>query len=307
MASSQYIGRFAPSPTGPLHFGSLVAAVGSYIDARIQGGQWLLRIEDIDTPRCIPSATDDILKTLDAFGFEWDGSVVVQSFRIEAYREALEYLKQQGLVFACGCSRKEISDSGAGPAIDGGRVYPGTCRDGQIPLPKGRLPAWRLRVPNQTIHFVDRVFGAQEQNLAEAVGDFVLWRADGLVAYQLAVVVDDGWQGVTDVVRGADLLVSTTRQVWLQQCLGLPVPRYAHLPLVINAAGEKLSKQTRAPSLDRQHPEAQLVQALGFLGLSVPVDVAASGLSAVWAWAITNFPNRLPHFPMNPISGEGHQ
>ena len=298
-ASQQYVGRFAPSPTGPLHFGSLVAAVGSYLDARSQHGQWLVRIEDVDTSRCIPGAVDDILRTLEIFGFEWDGPVIVQSQRLEAYRAALAELQRNDLAYPCSCSRKEIADSGAGAAIDGGRVYPGTCRGGHNPLLTGRSPAWRLRVPNPPIHFTDRILGEQTQNLAEAVGDFVLLRADGLFAYQLAVVVDDAWQGVTDVVRGADLLVSTARQIWLQQSLNLPTPRYAHLPLVLNTAGEKLSKQTLAPALGLANPTEQLVAALRFLGQPVPDGLAKSDLPAVWAWALTEWsfysiPRRAP-------------
>lgn len=266
-----------------------MAAVGSYLDAKAHRGQWLVRMEDVDSPRCIPGAADDILRTLDIFGFEWDGPVVVQSQRFDAYQAALDALKHCDLAYPCSCSRKEIADSGASAAIDGGRVYPGTCRQGYKPLPVGRLPAWRLRVTGNSICFEDRLLGGQSQNLAEAVGDFVLQRADGLFAYQLAVVVDDGWQGVTDVVRGADLLVSTARQIWLQQCLGLPIPRYAHLPLVVNAAGEKLSKQTLAPGLDCNKPVPQLLHALQFLGLPVPSSLGEENMHTVWAWAIANW------------------
>jgi glutamyl-Q tRNA(Asp) synthetase len=277
-----------------LHFGSLVAALGSYLDARSQNGQWLVRMEDLDIPRCVPGAANDILRTLEIFGFEWDGPVVVQSQRLDAYRAALEELKRRGVVYPCSCSRKEIADSGAGAAIDGGRVYPGTCRQGHKFLPLGRLPAWRLRVTDGPIIFVDRWLGEQQQNLAEAVGDFVLLRADGLFAYQLAVVVDDAWQGVSDVVRGADLLVSTARQIWLQQCLGLPTPTYVHLPLVLDAAGEKLSKQTLAPALNHKNPAPQLVDALRFLGQAVPDGLAASGLATVWEWVFQSIPRRAP-------------
>ncbi|MGC1518608.1 MAG: tRNA glutamyl-Q(34) synthetase GluQRS, partial [Azonexus sp.] len=212
---SGYRGRFAPSPTGPLHFGSLVAAVGSYLDARSIGGEWLVRREDLDTPRNVPGAADDILKTLEAFGFEWDGAVLWQSRRFAAYGAALEQLKAAGLAYGCACSRKEIADSAPRPAVDGGLAYPGTCRNG---LPYGRaVRAWRLRVSDAETSFADRLQGRQAQNLERDVGDFVLLRADGLYAYQLAVAVDDEFQGISDVVRGADLIASTPRQIWLQR------------------------------------------------------------------------------------------
>jgi glutamyl-Q tRNA(Asp) synthetase len=277
---SPYCGRFAPSPTGPLHFGSLIAAVGSYLDARLRGGVWLLRMEDIDTSRNVPGAADDILKTLAAFGFEWDGEVLFQTRRIEAYVDALEQLKQNGLAYACACSRKEIADSATHAAIDGGLAYPGTCRNG---LPSGReARAWRLRVDAREIAFDDRLQGRLAQHLERDVGDFVLRRADGLFAYQLAVVVDDAWQGVTHVVRGADLLASTPRQIWLQRCLGYPEPHYAHLPVAANPAGEKLSKQTRAQALRVEQASAELVRALVFLGQPVTEDLAHASVGEVW-------------------------
>ena len=282
-----YRGRFAPSPTGPLHFGSLVAAVGSYLDARTQAGQWLVRMEDVDTPRNVPGAADDILRTLDAFGFEWDGPGLYQSRRLEAYAEALAALGNAGLAYGCGCSRKEIADSLSRPAIDGGLVYPGTCRNG---LPAGRqVRAWRLRVDPAEIAFDDRVQGRVAQHLDRDVGDFVLRRADGLFAYQLAVTVDDHFQGISNIVRGADLLGSTPRQIWLQQCLGFATPSYAHLPVAANAAGEKLSKQTLACALRTDQAAAELIRALRFLGQGVPTDLAGANLPAVWAWAGENW------------------
>ena len=278
-----YRGRFAPSPTGPLHFGSLVAAVGSYLDARTQGGEWLVRMEDVDTPRTVRGAAEHILATLAAFGFEWDGPVLWQSRRGEAYAAALDALRAAGLAYPCACSRKEIADSATRPAVDGGLAYPGTCRAG---LPPGRpARAWRLRVEAGETVVVDRLQGRLVQRLADDVGDFVLRRADGLFAYQLAVVVDDASQGITDVVRGADLLASTSRQIWLQQCLGYPQPRYAHLPVAANAAGEKLSKQTLAPALRTGAAAAELVRALGFLGQPAPAELARAPLAEVWAWA----------------------
>jgi len=267
-----YIGRFAPSPTGPLHFGSLVAAVASYLDARAHGGQWLVRMEDVDTPRCVPGVDADILRTLEAFGFEWNGSVLYQTARIQAYREALDRLRREGRAYPCSCSRKEI----------GNPVYPGTCRSGPVDL--GKPLAWRVRVDPAVVLFEDRALGIQQQNLAEEVGDFVALRSDGLFAYQLAVVVDDAAQGVTDVVRGADLLDSTPRQIWLQKLLGFPVPRYLHVPVATNAAGEKLSKQTLAPPLNVADAGTQLRAALRFLGQDVPVEAGFNVREAL-AWA----------------------
>ncbi len=285
--ASVYRGRFAPSPTGPLHLGSLVAAVGSYLDARTQGGEWLLRMEDVDTPRNVPGAADDILKTLAAFGFEWDGPVLYQSARFDAYVEALAQLKRSGKAYGCACSRKEIADSATRPAVDGGLAYPGLCRDG---LPPGRAArAWRLRVNDDEIEFDDRVQVRIAQHLETDVGDFVLLRADGLFAYQLAVTVDDEFQRISQVVRGADLLASTPRQIWLQHCLGFATPAYAHLPVAANAAGEKLSKQTLARALAVDQAAAELVWALNFLGQPAPAELARARLAEVWAWALENW------------------
>ena len=227
---SLYIGRFAPSPTGALHFGSLVAAVGSFLEARAHGGRWLLRIEDVDTPRTVAGAAAGIVATLARFGFEWDGEVVWQGRRTAAYEAALDALKAAGHAYPCACTRRELADQPL--ARDGSRRYPGTCRNGLPPGREGR--AWRVRAEG-TIRFDDAVQGAQEVDLADDAGDYVVKRADGLFAYQLAVVVDDADAGVTHVVRGADLLDSTARQIHL---LGQPVPTYAHLPLATNAAGE---------------------------------------------------------------------
>lgn len=280
---SAYRGRFAPSPSGPLHFGSLVAAVGSFLEAHRHQGQWLVRMEDVDQPRTVPGAADAILRTLEAYGFAWEGPVLYQSQRLDAYADALARLKASGDAYPCGCSRKEISGSGSGHSIDGAPLYPGTCRDGLAP---GRLPrAWRLRVPEREVAFVDLVQGPVRQNLAREVGDFILLRADGQYAYQLAVVVDDALQGVTQVVRGADLLDSTARQIWLQECLGVPPGTYAHLPVATNAHGEKLSKQTRAPALDDARPVPALWEALAFLGQRPPAELRQGGLAELWAWA----------------------
>jgi len=287
VSTNAYRGRFAPSPTGPLHFGSLVAAVGSYLDARTQGGTWLVRMEDVDTPRNVAGSADAILSTLAAFGFEWDGPVLYQSSRLDAYAEALERLRCAGLAYGCACSRKEIADSATRPAVDGGLAYPGTCRTG---LPAGRQArAWRLRVNDGEIAFDDRLQGRVAQRLESDVGDFVLHRADGLFAYQLAVTVDDDFQQISQVVRGADLLASTPRQIWLQGCLGFATPSYAHLPVAANAAGEKLSKQTLARALATDIAAAELVRALNFLGQVAPAKLARATVSDVWAWARENW------------------
>ena len=270
-ANTKYIGRFAPSPTGPLHFGSLVAAVASYLDARAYGGKWLVRIEDVDTTRCKPHFTDEILATLKAFGLQWDGEVMVQSGRAHHYQTALDQLAAKNLIFACACSRKEIADS----AIAGieGPVYPGTCRNLELP-PHGN--AIRVRTMAGEICFADRVQGVCGQRFETDIGDFVLKRRDGLFAYQLAVVVDDADQGITHIVRGADLLDSTARQIYLQQLLALPTPTYLHVPVVVNSSGQKLSKQTLAPAIATADACNLLRDALHYLGQSLPNPRAAT-------------------------------
>ncbi len=290
---TSYRGRFAPSPTGPLHFGSLVAAVGSYLDARARGGEWLVRIEDIDAPRTVPGAADCILRTLEGFGFEWDGEVVFQSRRIDLYHAALVRLQLAKHVYPCSCSRSEIAAASTRPSIDGGLLYPGTCRAG---LREGKAArAWRMRVPDREFRFFDRIQGAIRQNLELEVGDFVLLRADGQYAYQLAVVIDDAEQGINSVVRGVDLLDSTARQMWLQVCLGFDSPAYAHLPVVVNVAGEKLSKQTRAEAVDPAGGVALLSRALEFLGQDVPPAPASLSLQEFWRQAVANWDiDRVP-------------
>src|SRR6266705_4185441 len=276
-----YRGRFAPSPTGPLHFGSLVAAVGSYLEARWNRGRWLVRMEDLDRPREARGASKAILEMLEAYGFEWDGKVVFQSRRDAAYGAALKRLAHERAVFPCACTRREISDSTVSAA--GESIYPGTCRKG---LPPGRpVRAMRVRVDNAVIAFEDMLQGRIEQNLAREVGDFIVRRADGLFAYQLAVVVDDFEQSITDVVRGADLLASTPRQVLLQRLLGYPGPRYIHLPVAVNRSGEKLSKQTLARPLAIEDAPEQLVRALRFLGQAPPADLAVADVAEIWSWA----------------------
>ncbi len=280
-----YRGRFAPSPTGPLHFGSMVAAVASYLQARSQQGVWLLRIEDLDPPREVPGAAHAMLTTLERFGLHWDEEVLYQSRRSEAYRAALDQLAQRGVLYPCGCSRKEIAaQATAGP---GGPIYGGSCRAG---LASGKEPrALRIRTHNRSITFVDRLRGRVTQRLEEEVGDFVVRRADGLFAYQLAVVVDDAWQGVTEVVRGSDLLDNTPRQIHLQQLLNYPTPAYLHLPLALNSAGEKLSKQNGARPIDQDRPQTVLMATLHFLNQAPPAELVEASLDELWRWAIDHW------------------
>jgi glutamyl-Q tRNA(Asp) synthetase len=289
-----YIGRFAPSPTGPLHLGSLVAAMASYLDAKVHHGQWLVRIEDVDRDRNVAGADQHILASLQRCGMGWDGDVIWQTKREDLYDEALKQLG--GNIYPCGCSRKEIADSQLRLGQTGNAlVYPGTCRLGLAP---GRVPrALRLRTPQDphcVIGFNDRWFGHVSQDITAEVGDFVIRRADGFWAYQLAVVVDDGLQGITDIVRGADLLDSTPRQIYLQQLLGLAQPRYLHVPVVNNEDGEKLSKQTGAQAFDTGAPVATLLDsallpAARFLGL----ELGANTIDDFWRQAIPAWEQRL--------------
>jgi glutamyl-Q tRNA(Asp) synthetase len=289
-----YRGRFAPSPTGPLHFGSLVAAVGSYLEAKASAGEWHLRMEDVDAPRCSMVAATAILHALEACGLAWDGEVVWQSRRVDAYAAALESLKKADRVFPCACTRRELADSAIAP--DGAAIYPGTCREGLAPGRAAR--AWRLRVGDARVVFDDAIQGRIESDLGREAGDFILLRADGLYAYQLAVVVDDAAAGITHVVRGADLLASSPRQIFLQQCLGVPTPAYAHLPVAVNAAGEKLSKQTRAAPLDIARPGPAMLAALEFLGQRPPPGLSAATVQDILAWAVTNW--QLVRVPRGP-------
>jgi len=313
---TQYRGRFAPSPTGPLHFGSLAAAVGSYLDARHHNGAWLVRMEDLDTPRCVPGAADGILRTLEAFGLYWDDvgralpaiektmsgkarpTVMHQSQRSDAYEEALQHLQAINAIYPCCCTRKEIADS-ALHGIDG-PVYPGTCRNG---VPVGRESrAWRVRTDlfpsplggegageRGRIEFDDVLQGHITQHLESEIGDFVVKRADGLFAYQLAVVVDDAFQGITHVVRGADLLHSTPRQVYLQRLLGFATPAYMHLPIAVNAQGEKLSKQTLAPAITADDVTATLIAVLEFLRQQPPAELRQGSVEEILNWAVAHW------------------
>ncbi|WP_229483098.1 tRNA glutamyl-Q(34) synthetase GluQRS [Massilia horti] len=288
--SNTYVGRFAPSPTGPLHAGSLVAALASYLDARAHDGVWLVRIEDIDEGRAVPGAAQEILAQLHRLGMDSDREVVWQSRRKHLYQAAFDRLAAHA--YPCGCNRREIADSRLGIAPDGAAIYPGTCRAGLAPGRSTR--SLRLRVPEQgtdTISFDDRFAGRVSQRLATESGDFVLKRADGYWAYQLAVVVDDAEQGVTDIVRGADLLDSTPRQIYLQRLLGLPTPRYLHVPVVRNADGEKLSKQTGALAVqpgDEAGAIDALLAASRFLGLMLerPDSLAGFWQVAIPAWRL---------------------
>ena len=262
-----------------------MAAVASYLEAKCKNGEWLVRIDDLDPPRTVAGAADDILRTLDACGMHSDGAVVYQSTRLEAYHAELHRLRGLGVVYPCACSRREIADS----AIAGieGPVYPGTCRNG---IAAGRIArAWRIDTRGTNIAFTDALQGQVRQDLETDCGDFVLYRADHVYAYQLAVAVDDAEQGITDVVRGADLLDSTPRQIYLQQLLGLATPRYLHVPAAVNAAGEKLSKQTRASAIDAQQPLPALMAAIRWLGQQPPDELARTDVAALWSWAIANW------------------
>ena len=274
MTDSRYIGRFAPTPSGFLHFGSLVAALASWLDARAVGGRWLLRMEDIDPPREAPGARDAILQTLERYALHWDGEVVYQSQRHDAYAEVVERLFNQGLAYACTCSRKQLE------GFNG--IYPGFCRNAGHARADAAI---RLRVPELNYHFTDRVQGHFEQHLGREVGDFIIQRRDGLYAYQLAVVLDDAWQGVTDIVRGADLLGNTPRQLYLQELLGFSQPRYLHIPLIIQPDGHKLGKSYRSPPLAHDQATPLLLRALRALGQETSTELLEATPAQVLAVA----------------------
>ena len=273
-----YVGRFAPSPTGPLHFGSLVAAVASYLQARAHGGRWLLRIEDIDPPREQSGASDEIVEALRCYGFEWDGDVIFQSTSDASHRSALETLLAQGLAYRCNCSRRDLQDAQRGPL---GIIYPGSCRSG---CDSGEA-AIRLRTNNSKIAFDDELQGRITQHLESESGDFVIRRRDGLIAYHLAVVVDDEIQGVTEIVRGIDLMDSTPRQIYLQQLLGYRTPHYVHIPVITHADGDKLSKLTFAPAIPLDTVSRTLCAALCALRLEPPPKLSSAPLADIWYWA----------------------
>jgi len=298
-SSIRTIGRFAPSPTGPLHLGSLVAALGSYVMAKRGGGLWLLRVEDLDTHRVIPGMTDDILRTMESLGFQWDGGIAYQSRRTEAYQAALARLLRGGAAYPCGCSRAEIARVASAPHPgEEGPAYPGFCRNGLVEGKSAR--SIRVRVSGEPIMFHDGVMGTCSTDLTVAGGDFVVKRADGPFAYQLAVVVDDAESGVNQVVRGADLLSSTPRQIFLQRLLGYPTPSYFHLPLVTGPGGAKLSKRDSAVSLASGRDLAReghllLYDALRFLGQNPPPSLLGATCTEVLSWAVKNFsPASIP-------------
>lgn len=276
----KYRGRFAPSPTGAVHFGTLLAAVGSYLQARSNHGEWFLRIDDVDITRKIDGADSDILHTLEAFGLHWDGEVIYQSSQIKYYQQALDQLIAQSLVFPCLCSRKKLAQTNSD-------IYPGTCRNRT--LPEKQPHALRLMSKDITIEFEDSVMGKQSQDLQRQCGDFIIRRRDGLFAYQLAIVVDDAMQNITEVVRGADLLDSTPRQIYLQQLLHYPTPAYCHLPLAVDAAGNKISKSEGALKIDVEQREKLLFSVLRFLGQQPPAELAEATIDDIWYWAIENW------------------
>ncbi len=289
--SQKAAGRFAPSPTGPLHLGSLIAALGSYLLARQSGLRWLLRIDDLDRPRVVAGAASEILQRLEDLGFEWDEDPVWQSRRYARYAEVLQQLKKQKLVYPCSCSRREILAS-APHAGEEGPVYPGTCRNG--PAGQRQQLAWRLRTHSRPICFHDRFYADQQQVLEAEVGDFVLFRADGLFAYQLATVVDDMDTGVTQVVRGADLLGSTARQIYLYHCLQQPIPSYLHLPLLLGGDGEKISKrQGDTGIVSRENAPEMMWLALVFLGQCLPPELLGAPAPDLLHWALESFQPEL--------------
>ncbi|WP_442112172.1 tRNA glutamyl-Q(34) synthetase GluQRS [Pseudomonas sp. NUPR-001] len=284
MNQTSYVGRFAPTPSGFLHFGSLVAALASWLDARAVGGQWLLRMEDIDPPREAPGAQAAILRTLESYGLEWDGEVVYQSQRHAAYAEVVERLFRQGLAYACTCSRKQLEGYNG--------IYPGLCRNCCHAQEEAAI---RLRVPELTYRFEDRVQGTFEQHLGREVGDFVIRRRDGLYAYQLAVVLDDAWQGVTDIVRGADLLDNTPRQLYLQELLGFSQPRYLHVPLITQPDGHKLGKSYRSAPLPAEQATPLILRALRALGQATDAGMEQGSPAEVLAHAATHWnPGAIP-------------
>lgn len=287
MKNPAYIGRFAPTPSGYLHFGSLVAALASYLDARAAAGKWLMRMEDLDPPREMAGAQTAILQTLERYGFEWDGELVRQSLRHDAYAEVLNRWLAQGLAYACTCSRKQLENYQG--------IYPGLCRDAGHDWDNAAI---RIRVPELEYRFIDRVQGAFHMHLGRESGDFVIRRRDGLYAYQLAVVIDDAWQGVTDIVRGADLLDSTPRQLYLQELLGIPHPRYLHVPLITQPDGHKLGKSYRSPPLPADQATPLLLRALRALGQPAGSELAWGSAREVLQWGVEHWdPALIPRVP----------
>jgi glutamyl-Q tRNA(Asp) synthetase len=283
-SAAAYVGRFAPSPTGDLHLGSLYTAAASFLDARANGGSWLVRVEDLDGPRVVPGSADGILRSLGRFGFEWDGEVLYQSDRADRYAAALDHLGARGSTFQCSCSRLQLADD---------ERYPGHCRNG--PLQSGTPCATRVRVDDATVQFTDRIQGTFRQNVAAAVGDMLVRRRDQLFAYVLAVVVDDAAQHVTHVVRGADLLDNTPRQIYLQRLLGLQTPDYAHAPLLMEPDGKKLAKSSRSVQLDASAPLPLIIKVFDLLNLAPPPDLGEATIPEAWCWATAKWKiDRVP-------------
>jgi len=287
--SANYVGRFAPSPTGPLHFGSLLAAVASYAQARSHGGRWLIRVEDIDPPREQPGADKLIVDILADFGFEWDDPVTYQSQSTSRHMELVEQLLESGIAYSCSCSRRDLVNAPRGPL---GIIYPGTCRAGCI----AGDSSIRIRTHNEPIQFVDGAQGIQVQRLESESGDFVIKRRDGLIAYHLAVVADDSDQGITEIVRGIDLMESTPRQIHVQQQLGMATPQYLHIPVATNEAGQKLSKLTGAQAISSERANNTLLSALRALRQDPPVSLAGECVAEIWQWAIA-------HWDITPLCG----
>ena len=289
IGSTGYVGRFAPSPTGPLHFGSLLAGVASYLESHRHDGRWLVRIEDIDPPREQAGASEQIVAALELYGFEWDGPLVYQSASDSQHRQAINELVRNGLAYQCGCSRRDLADVSRGPL---GLIYPGICRSGS----DAKETATRVRTNDEPVMFDDGLQGTQSLRLESESGDFVILRRDGLVSYQLAVAVDDHLQGVTEIVRGIDLMDSTPRQIWMQQCLGLHTPAYQHIPVAVHAGGSKLSKLTGAEGISLTSVEPVLIAALDALGQQPPVELVDASLAEIWAWA-------SQHWQIDVLSG----
>ena len=284
-----YIGRFAPSPSGPLHFGSLLAATASYLQAKHNNGQWRVRIDDIDPPREVKGSAKEILETLERYKFEWDQDPLYQSTRIQAYRNALEALSKKELIYACSCSRKDLQDDPQKSAL--GTRYPGTCADKKLDI-KNTEYNLRIRLPNKNIGFNDEHFGMQTHNLYKETGDFVIHRKFDLPSYALATTVDDAYQKVSEVVRGEDLLAFTPMQIYLCDALRIPVPSFFHIPIIANQQGQKLSKQTKAQAISRENCGEELIRALNHLGQNTPNNLVNQSLSDIWDWAIEHWDSK---------------
>lgn len=285
-SQNKYIGRFAPSPTGHLHYGSLIAAVASYLQAKKNSGLWLLRIEDIDPPREVEGATDEIFRALELYQFEWDQQPLYQSTNFEIYREHIEKLEQYNLIYACSCSRKQLNLNTQKSVL--GKRYPGTCQSKQLDLDNSNY-GLRLRTPNANVKFRDGIFGNQECSINKDIGDFIIFRKHDLPAYALAVAVDDAFQGITEVVRGCDLLAFTPLQIHLCTLLNFTIPKFFHIPLILDQHGKKLSKQTGARELSKDNITHVLVQALNDLGQNAPEALSIENLHAIWQWAFTHW------------------